>query len=148
MRILLVSPPSGDLTIGLKHLAKVEPLGLEVIGAAVPDHQVELLDMDAELAVLQKTMAADGIENLPEHEATITDAYLAAQRDLQDALLARLGVARAAAERQADLLFAQLGKYKVGKSCLYVNKLADVDLDVLEKLVALSWDVMNERYPA
>lgn len=29
----------------------------------------KLLDMDAELAVLQKTMAADGIENLPEHEA-------------------------------------------------------------------------------
>jgi radical SAM superfamily enzyme YgiQ (UPF0313 family) len=46
MRILLVSPPSGDLTIGLKHIAKVEPLGLEIIGAAVPDHQVELLDME------------------------------------------------------------------------------------------------------
>ncbi|MBI5566380.1 MAG: cobalamin B12-binding domain-containing protein [Chloroflexi bacterium] len=46
MRILLVSPPSGDLTIGLKHLAKVEPLGLEIIGAAVADHQVELLDME------------------------------------------------------------------------------------------------------
>ncbi len=46
MRILLVSPPSGELTIGLKHLAKVEPLGLEIIGAAVPDHQVELLDME------------------------------------------------------------------------------------------------------
>ena len=29
----------------------------------------KLLDMDAELAVLQKTMAADGIETLPEHEA-------------------------------------------------------------------------------
>jgi hypothetical protein len=48
---------------------------------------------------------------------------------------------------EADALFAQLGKYRVGKSCLYVNKIADVDLDVLEKLVALSWDVMNERYP-
>ena len=46
MRILLVSPPSGELTIGLKHLAKVEPLGLESIGAAVADHQVELLDME------------------------------------------------------------------------------------------------------
>src|SRR3990172_8967316 len=46
MRILLVSPPSGDLTIGLKHLSKVEPLGLEIIGASVPEHQVELLDME------------------------------------------------------------------------------------------------------
>ncbi|MBL8163158.1 MAG: cobalamin-dependent protein [Anaerolineae bacterium] len=46
MRILLVNPPSGDLTIGLKYLAKIEPLGLEIIGAAVPDHEVELLDME------------------------------------------------------------------------------------------------------
>jgi hypothetical protein len=48
---------------------------------------------------------------------------------------------------EADALLAKLGKYKNGKSCLYINKLADVDLDVLEKLVVLSWDVMNERYP-
>ncbi|WP_432768103.1 MAG: DUF1801 domain-containing protein [Sphingopyxis sp.] len=47
----------------------------------------------------------------------------------------------------ADALFARLGKYKTGKSCLYINKLADVDLDVLEKLVALSWDSMNAYYP-
>jgi hypothetical protein len=48
---------------------------------------------------------------------------------------------------EADALLARLGKYKNGKSCLYINKLADVDLDVLEQLVVLSWDVMNERYP-
>ncbi len=48
---------------------------------------------------------------------------------------------------EADALFAQLGKHKTGKSCLYVNKLEDVDLDVLEELIVLSWDVMNERYP-
>ena len=47
---------------------------------------------------------------------------------------------------EADALFAKLGKHKTGKSCLYINKLADVDLAVLEQLVALSWDVMNERY--
>lgn len=46
MKILLVSPPSGDLTIGLKYLSKVEPLGLEILGAAVPDHQVDVLDME------------------------------------------------------------------------------------------------------
>jgi radical SAM superfamily enzyme YgiQ (UPF0313 family) len=46
MKILLVNPPSGELTIGLKHLAKVEPLGLEIIGAAAADHRVELLDME------------------------------------------------------------------------------------------------------
>lgn len=48
---------------------------------------------------------------------------------------------------EADALFAKLGKHKTSKACVYVNKLADVDLDVLEKLVALSWDSMNEYYP-
>jgi hypothetical protein len=53
-------------------------------------------------------------------------------------------------DRQAEVddLFARLGKHKTGKSCLYLGKLADVDLVVLERLVAISWQVMNERYPA
>ncbi len=49
---------------------------------------------------------------------------------------------------EADALFAQLGKHKTGKSCLYINRLADVDLAVLEQLVALSWDSMNAAYPS
>ncbi|KTE16554.1 DUF1801 domain-containing protein [Sphingopyxis sp. H115] len=48
---------------------------------------------------------------------------------------------------EADALFARLGRHKTGKSCLYINKLTDVDLDILEQLVRLSWDVMNARYP-
>ena len=48
---------------------------------------------------------------------------------------------------EADALLARLGKYRNGKLCLYINKLADVDLEVLEQLIVLSWDVMNERYP-
>ena len=50
-------------------------------------------------------------------------------------------------QAEANALFARLGKHKTGKSCLYINKLADVDLDALEGLVALSWDVMNRLYP-
>lgn len=48
---------------------------------------------------------------------------------------------------EADALFAALGKHKTSKVCLYINKLADVDLAVLEKLVALTWDEMNAKYP-
>ena len=48
---------------------------------------------------------------------------------------------------EADALFASLGKYKTGKSCLYINKLADVDLEALEALVRLSWEAMNELWP-
>ncbi len=50
-------------------------------------------------------------------------------------------------QARAEDLFARLGKHKTGKSCLYINKLADVDLAVLEELVALSWQAMNEAYP-
>lgn len=50
-------------------------------------------------------------------------------------------------QAEADALFARLGKHKTGKSCLYLGKLADVDLEALERLVELSWQVMNERYP-
>ena len=48
---------------------------------------------------------------------------------------------------EADALFARLGKHKTGKSCLYINRLADVDLDALEGLVRLSWEAMNARWP-
>lgn len=48
---------------------------------------------------------------------------------------------------EADALFARLGKHTTGKSCLYIKQLADVDLGVLERLVALSWEVMGAKYP-
>ena len=35
-----------------------------------------------------------------------------------------------------DERLAELGKHKLGKSCLYINKLADVDLAVLERIIA------------
>ncbi len=41
---------------------------------------------------------------------------------------------------------ARLGKHKIGKSCLYINKLADIDLDVLEKIVVESVARMREDY--
>lgn len=51
-----------------------------------------------------------------------------------------------AAERR-DALLGQLGKYSSGKSCLYVNKLADIDLEVLEQLLRNDWDAMAQMYP-
>lgn len=40
-------------------------------------------------------------------------------------------------------MLARLGKYKTGKSCLYVNKLADVDVDVLREVVQRSVEHMG-----
>jgi hypothetical protein len=37
-------------------------------------------------------------------------------------------------EHQADLL-AKLGKHKTGKGCLYINRLTDIDLDVLTAMI-------------
>jgi hypothetical protein len=39
-----------------------------------------------------------------------------------------------------------LGKFRSGASCLYVNKLADVDLTVLEELVSRSWQLAEQQY--
>ena len=43
-------------------------------------------------------------------------------------------------------LLARLGKHKTSKSCLYLNKLEDVDLEVLAELVRESVKVMKARY--
>ena len=45
-------------------------------------------------------------------------------------------------------LLAALGKHTIGKGCLYVKRLADIDLAVLEALLALHWTTMNSRYAA
>lgn len=40
----------------------------------------------------------------------------------------------------------KLGKHKVGKSCLYINKLADVDQKVLRQLIKRSVEDMQKKY--
>lgn len=40
-----------------------------------------------------------------------------------------------------------LGKFKTGKSCLYINKLSDIDEAVLRALISLSVAEMAKRYP-
>ena len=45
-----------------------------------------------------------------------------------------------------DPLRGKLGKYKTGRSCLYINKLEDVDLKVLEKLIAKSYKATLKKY--
>lgn len=43
-------------------------------------------------------------------------------------------------------LMSKLGKYKTGKSCLYINKLDDVDVAALEELIRSAFEVMTEKY--
>ncbi|QFT78216.1 DUF1801 domain-containing protein [Erythrobacter sp. THAF29] len=51
-----------------------------------------------------------------------------------------------AAKERAEVL-SRLGKHSEGKSCLYINKLADVDLEVLEEMIAKDWATMQRIYP-
>ncbi|WP_371805180.1 DUF1801 domain-containing protein [Candidatus Lokiarchaeum ossiferum] len=44
-------------------------------------------------------------------------------------------------------LLNKLGKFKIGKSCLYIKKLADIDNKILSQLVEQSLHNMNTRYP-
>ena len=41
----------------------------------------------------------------------------------------------------------RLGKWKMGKSCLYINKLADIDTDVLRELIRAGLDDLATRWP-
>jgi hypothetical protein len=47
---------------------------------------------------------------------------------------------------QVELL-ARLGKHKMGKACLYFKRLADLDIKVLEALIAGSVAEVKRRYP-
>ncbi|MBY6140541.1 DUF1801 domain-containing protein [Leisingera daeponensis] len=44
-------------------------------------------------------------------------------------------------------ILSRLGKHKLGKSCLYVNKLADIDLDVLAELIKAGLRDLNGIWP-
>jgi len=48
-------------------------------------------------------------------------------------------------EQLAELL-AKLGKHTTGKGCIYIKRLADVDLAVLEELVAEAYAGMKRTY--
>lgn len=42
---------------------------------------------------------------------------------------------------------ARLGKHKIGKSCLYIKRLSDIDETVLEEMIQGSLDYMASHYP-
>lgn len=41
---------------------------------------------------------------------------------------------------------SRLGKHKLGKACLYVNTLADIDIDVLQEIIEDGVDYMRANY--
>ena len=45
-----------------------------------------------------------------------------------------------------DSFLQRLGKHKIGKSCLYINKLAYIDMQVLEEVVRYGVRNLQEKY--
>jgi len=57
-----------------------------------------------------------------------------------------ISVYLAASGTDQEQLLARLGKHKMGKACLYIRRLSDVDSMVLEQLVAASVAEVQRRY--
>ena len=47
---------------------------------------------------------------------------------------------------EQEALLKQLGKHKMGKSCLHIKRLADIDVKILEQLVIGSLAHLKARY--
>jgi hypothetical protein len=57
------------------------------------------------------------------------------------------GYSDSATQSKMDGLRGTLGKHKTGASCLYINKLADVDIKILRQMVSLDLAYMDSKYP-
>ena len=51
-----------------------------------------------------------------------------------------------AQDPQCQVLLEKLGKHKVGKACIYINKLADIDVKVLKQIIQRSVQAVSELY--
>ena len=47
---------------------------------------------------------------------------------------------------KSDELLKEFGKFKMGKACIYVKRLSDIDIDILEQLCKESIDYLNEHH--
>ncbi|MCZ7683961.1 MAG: DUF1801 domain-containing protein [Sandaracinaceae bacterium] len=48
--------------------------------------------------------------------------------------------------RGRDALLKKLGKHRTGRACLYINKLADVDREVLRELMTRCWQHTEAKH--
>lgn len=50
-------------------------------------------------------------------------------------------------DEDREKLLPKFGKFKPAKGCIYVKKLADIDLEILKKMIVLSVENLNKLYP-
>ena len=51
-------------------------------------------------------------------------------------------------DKEFEEILPQLGKYKSGKGCLYVKKLADIDMKILQTLIKHSMASVKAKLPS
>ncbi|WP_433923262.1 DUF1801 domain-containing protein [Paenibacillus taichungensis] len=60
---------------------------------------------------------------------------------------AKISLYFATGDTERENLLKDFGKHTTGKACVYVNKLADINLDVLQALINQSIKFLKETYP-
>ncbi|MDQ1002502.1 hypothetical protein QFZ28_002902 [Neobacillus niacini] len=61
---------------------------------------------------------------------------------------AKISLYFAPGETKRGELLKQFGKLTTGKACVYINKVADIDVEVLKSLINESVSFLQEMYPA
>lgn len=60
---------------------------------------------------------------------------------------AKISLYFATGDEKREELLKDFGKHTTGKACVYVNKVADIDVDVLKALINQSVKFLRETYP-
>jgi hypothetical protein len=61
---------------------------------------------------------------------------------------AKISLYFAPGDEKREKLLKDFGKHTPGKGCVYINKVADIDVDVLEALIKQSIVFLQETYPS
>lgn len=60
---------------------------------------------------------------------------------------AKISIYLATGDTEREALLSQLGKHTSGKACVYINKLDDIDVNILKQLIRQSITFLQNLYP-
>lgn len=61
---------------------------------------------------------------------------------------AKISLYFATGDTRREELLRDFGKHTTGKACVYINKVSDIDVDVLKALIEQSVAFLQEKYPS
>ncbi len=137
----------------LESVAPTDYIDTQVPPAKQADARL-LLEMFERITGQRAQMWTGGIFGFGEYQTTYASGrnvhWMRAgfsPRKTKHSLYLMGGYCNEAGRAERTQLLERLGKHSLGKSCLYINRLSDIDLAVLEELVAADWAVMQQIYP-